>query len=306
MKIFIGGATGAIGTPLVMELLSQNYEVYGMTRSHDKAREMESLKVKPVLADALDPKTLTAELKKIKPDVVIEMLTALPKQYTPEAMAEARERNLRVRLEGGANLQRAASKAGAKRYIIQSAAFWYEQGEGLAIEETPLALNAEAAGIAAGCRVYAQMEDRVLQDTTMEGIVLRFGFFYGPGTWYARDGDMADQVRQQKYPVIGTGEGYWNFVHVEDAAKGIVGALNCPPGSYNINDDHPIPQSEWVPVFAKWLNAPSPPHRSVEEELQLHGPDSVYYAMHLRGASNQKAKKWLGFSPRTLEWLNIA
>ena len=129
---------------------------------------------------------------------------------------------------------------------------------------------------------------------------LRFGFFYGPGTWYHPGEDVANQIQQQQFPVIGKGEGVWNFVHIEDAAKAVVDAIQSAPGAYNIVNDQPSEMRIWLPAFAKYLGAPSPPKITEEEGLKIKGVDSVYYATKLRGASNQKAKQEFNFKPRSL------
>ena len=137
----------------------------------------------------------------------------------------------------------------------------------------------------------------------MQGIALRDGFFYGPATWFTDHGDIADQVRERKYPITGSGQGVWSWVHVEDAAAATAAVLECAPGVYNIVDDHPSPLSVWLPAFAAAVGAPTPPRISEQEALQSAGPDFVYYATKLRGASNAKAKREMGFAPRRLEWL---
>jgi len=302
-KIFVAGATGAIGQPLVSKLVADGHTVFGMSRSKERAHQITKLGAIPVIADALNEASIARGVKEAKPEIVIEMLTSLPKEYTPQAMQAASKHNTKIRVEGGANLQNAAEAVGVKRYIIQSSAFWYAPALDLASEDSSFAFDA-SPGISAGTKEYTQIENRVLQSKNIEGVALRFGFFYGPGTWYASDGNMADQVRNKTYPIVGGGDGIWNFVHVNDAAAGIALALNCLPGVYNITNDTPVKVSLWLPAYARWLGAPPPLTRTIEEELQLNGPDSVYYATQLRGASNKKAKKQLGFSPRPLEWLS--
>jgi len=134
-------------------------------------------------------------------------------------------------------------------------------------------------------------------------VLLRYGFFYGPGTWFSREGDVGDQVRRREAPVIGKGEGIWNWVHIDDAAAATCAAVIADPGVYNVVDDQPVAQSVWLPAFAKFLGAPEPPTVSEEQALRNAGPDTVYYTTKLRGASNQKAKGQLAFRPRRLEWL---
>jgi nucleoside-diphosphate-sugar epimerase len=152
-------------------------------------------------------------------------------------------------------------------------------------------------------RTYTQVEKRVLGASGPEGVALRYGFFYGPRTYHdPNSGSISQQVREQKYPVIGSGKGVFSFIHVEDAASATVAALEAEPGVYNIVDDDPSDMSTWLPAFAHWLGAPDPPHITEDEALRTAGQDAVYYAMHLRGASNASAKRELGFAPRRLEW----
>jgi nucleoside-diphosphate-sugar epimerase len=235
---------------------------------------------------------------------VIEQLTALPRIYTREAMTAAAPLNTRIRLEGGANLLAAAQAAGVRRYLRQSIAFWAVPGPGLADEETPLAFDASPA-VAADVRVVTELEQRLLGDPEIEGIALRYGFFYGPGTWFNPDGDVARQVREQQFPIVGNGEGVWSWLHIEDAAMATVAAAERGnPGIYLIANDQPLPVREWLPAFAHWVNAPPPPQISVEDALKTSGgADAVYYGTQMRGVSNAKAKRELNFQPRPLEWL---
>lgn len=301
MKILIAGASGAIGQPLIRLLRPLKYEVYGITQSQGKAKLIEEKGAKPVILDVLNKEAVFSKLAEIKPDIIIDMLARLPKEYTPESMREAAEMDTKVRSEGGSNLQAAGVANGVKRYILQSSGFWYAPGSSLADEKTSFAFEA-TPGIAAGCQVYDLLEKRVLE-SDLEGVALRFGFFYGPGTWFHPEDNMAEQVRKQQFPIIGSGEGMWNFVHIEDAAQAIVLSLKAEPGVYNIVNDQPTAMRDWVPAFAKFVGAKPPPVITEDEGLKLRGADAVYYAMHLRGASNAKAKKVLQFQPRTLEWL---
>jgi nucleoside-diphosphate-sugar epimerase len=212
--------------------------------------------------------------------------------------------NHRIRLEGGANVLAAAQAAGVRRYLRQSIAFWAVPGPGLADEDTPLAFDASPA-VAAGAREITELEHRLLGNPNMEGIALRYGFFYGTGTWFNPDGDVARQVRQQQFPIIGNGEGVWSWLHIEDAADATIAAAERGnPGIYLIADDQPLPVREWLPAFAQWLNAPPPPQVSVEDALEKDGgADAVYYGTRMRGVSIAKAKRDLKFQPRALEWI---
>lgn len=302
MKILIAGASGAIGKPLIDQLIPLGHHVYGITQSQSGAEIISSKGAEPLIFNVLDREAVFSNFARIRPDIVIDMLTRLPKEYTPEAMRKSAEMNATIRLEGGANLQDAAEKHGAMRYIAQSSGFSYIPGKDLADETTPFAFDA-SPGFASGARVYAEIEKRVLQSKTIEGVALRFGFFYGPGTWFHPGEDVANQIQQKQFPVIGKGEGVWNFVHIEDAAKAVIDVMQASPGAYNIVNDQPSEMRIWLPAFARYLAAPPPPNITEEEGLKIKGMDSVYYATKLRGASNQKAKQEFNFKPRSLEWL---
>ncbi|WP_293153945.1 MULTISPECIES: NAD(P)-dependent oxidoreductase [unclassified Microcoleus] len=303
MRIFVAGATGAIGRPLIAQLLAKGHDVVALTRTPEKARILAEQGVEPAIADVFDADAVKAAIIRAQPEVAIEQLTSLPKTYTPETMQVAAALNDRIRLEGGANVLAAAQAAGVRRYIRQSIAFWAIPGTGLADEETPLALDASPA-VADGTRTVNEIEYRLLETRNLEGIILRYGFFYGPGTWYATDGDVAEQVRQQQFPIVGNGEGLWSWVHIEDAAQATVAAVDRGnPGIYLIADDRPLEVCVWLPAYAQWNNSPPPPHVSVEEALRVSGADAVYYGTQIRGVSNAKAKRELNFQPRSLEWL---
>jgi 2-alkyl-3-oxoalkanoate reductase len=303
MRAFIAGATGAIGRPLMAQLLAKGHDVVALTRSPERARTLAEQGVEPAIADVFDADAVKAAISRAQPEVVIEQLTALPKTYTPETMQAAAPLNNRIRLEGGANVLAAAQAAGVRRYLRQSIAFWAAPGAGLADEETPLAFNASPA-VADGTHTVAEVEHGLLETPNLEGIVLRYGFFYGFGTWYASDGDVAEQVRQQQFPIIGNGESVWSWIHVEDAAAATVAAVDQgSPGIYLIADDHPSDVGIWLPAYARSLNAPPPPQVSVEQALRVTDADIVYYGTQLRGVSNAKAKRELNFQPRPLEWL---
>src|SRR5687767_5170411 len=303
MKVFIAGGTGAIGRPLIAELLAKGHSVVALTRSPEKAQALVDQGIEPAVADVFDADAVKAVVNLARPEVVIEQLTALPKNYTGKSMRAAAAFNHRIRLEGGANVLSAAHAVGVRRYLRQSIAFWAVPGPGLADEETPLASDASPA-VAADVRVVTEIERRLLENPNIEGIALRYGFFYGPGTWFAPNGDVAQQVQQQQFPIVGNGEGVWSWLHIEDAAIATVAAAERGnPGMYLIANDQPLAVRQWLPAFARRLNGPSPPHVSIEEALKAGGANAVYYGTQMRGASNGKAKSELNFQPRPLEWL---
>jgi nucleoside-diphosphate-sugar epimerase len=303
MKVFVAGGTGAIGRPLIAELRTKGHSVVALTRSPEKAHALSEQGIEPAIADVFDADAVNAVVGRAQPEVVIEQLTALPRTYTRQSMTAAAALNNRIRLEGGANVLAAAQRVGVRRYLRQSVAFYAIPGPGLADEETPLAFDASPA-VAAGAREVSELEHHLLGNPKIEGIVLRYGFFYGPGTWFNPDGDVAQQVRQKQFPIVGNGEGVWSWLHIADAAIATVAAATQGnPGIYLIANDQPSAVREWLPAFAQWLNAPTPPHISVEDALKASGADTVYYGTQMRGVSNAKAKRELNFQPRPLEWL---
>jgi nucleoside-diphosphate-sugar epimerase len=304
VKIFVAGGTGAIGRPLIAELLAKGHALVALTRSPEKAQALVEQGVEPAVADVFDPDAVKAVVSRARPDIVIEQLTALPRTYTRQSLTAAADFNTRIRVEGGANVLAAAQAAGVRRYLRQSIGFWAAPGLGLADEETPLAFDASPF-VAADARIVTELEKHLLGSQNIEGIAMRYGFFYGPGTWFNPDGDVARQVRQQQFAIVGNGEGVWSWLHIEDAAIATVAAAERGnPGIYLVANDQPLAVREWLPAFARWLNAPPPPQVSVEDVLSTTGADAVYYGTQMRGMSNAKAKRELTFQPRPLEWVS--
>jgi nucleoside-diphosphate-sugar epimerase len=301
MKIFIAGASGAIGRPLVAELICQGHAVTGMTHSDAGAEKLSKAGAAVARVSAFDAPALEEALRRSSAEIVIDELTALPQH--PSEMAAAAAGDRRLRLEGGGNLFRAAQAAGVRRYLQQASGFFLKSGNGLADESESLAVDA-TPGVAAAARTYTELEKRLFSTSAMDGVALRYGFFYGPNTWYNREGASADQVRKQEIPIIGRGEGVWSWIHIEDAAHATVAALTAPPGVYHLVDDDPSPVSVWLPAFARFVGAPDPPHITEEQALAAVGEEPIYYQTKLRGASNKKAKETLNFRPRRLEWLS--
>jgi 2-alkyl-3-oxoalkanoate reductase len=300
MRVFVAGASGAIGRPLIAELVRRGHDVTGMTRSEPGARDLAEMGAAVARASAFEAAAVERALRDARAEVVIDELTSLPKD--PSEMAAAAPGDRKLRIEGGGNLHRAAMACGVRRYIQQASGFFLEPGSGLADESAGLAVNASPR-VAASARAYAELEARVLDVGEMEGVALRYGFFYGPGTWYHPDGACADQVRRQEVPVNGDGGGVWSWVQIEDAAVATADVLTAPPGVYNVVDDDPSPVAVWLPAFARFVGAPPPPRVTEEQARASAGEDAVYYGTKLRGASNRKAKESFGFEPRRLEWL---
>src|SRR5580700_4169703 len=302
MRVLLAGATGAIRRPLIRGLIHHGHSVFGLVRSAESTPMLTEMGAEAVIGDALDAASVRATIARVRPDAVINELTSLPRHYTPAEMKAVAERDIRLRREGNANLLASMRESGVRRYVLQSSGFWYAPGPGLADESSPLAVGA-SPGVAAGSRTYVELESAAFRASEIDSVAMRYGFFYGPGTWYTNAGDMGEQVRRRQVPIIGAGQGVASFVHIEDAASATFTALECAPGAYNIVDNYPSPQCVWLPAFARACGAPEPPQIIEQEALATSGADSVYYATRLRGASNEKARHELNFRPRPLEWL---
>lgn len=295
MRVFVAGATGAIGRPLVRQLVAAGHEVTGTTRREERVEDLRRAGATPVVCDALDAGAVREAVATAAPEVVIHQLTALPDRF--KRGADFLTETNRLRTEGTRNLVAAAQAAGARRLIAQSIAFAYQSvGDPVKEEDAPLE-TAEGLG-----RVVAEHERRVLEAEGLEGIVLRYGYLYGPGTWYSREGSQSDEVRRRRTPIVGKGDGVFSWIHVEDAASATVAALDRgAPGVYNVVDDDPAPMREWLPAFAEAVGAPKP-RRAPLWLVRLVGGRMAAHAANLRGASNAKAKRELGWAPRYASW----
>jgi 2-alkyl-3-oxoalkanoate reductase len=300
MKIFIAGATGAVGLPLVRVLCALGHQVTGMTRAGAGVDRLRELGAEPCRADAFDARAVRSAIEEASPDVVIDQLTWLP--ANPADIIKSMPNDTRLHREGGASLLAAAQELGVSRYIMQSRGFYLDAPAGQLADETAR-LRYDAPGeIGDSARTIGEYEDKVLVSPSLDGVVLRYGFFYGPGTWYRPDGAIADQVRKGEVVIIGEGNAVWSFVHIDDAIAATVAALKSDPGVYNVVDDDPLPVADWLPAFARWVDAPPPPRVSVEDALKAAGEEAVYYHTRLTGASNGRAKAKLRFTPRPLLW----
>lgn len=303
MKVFVAGASGAIGRPLVRQLLAAGHEVTGMTRREERAGEIRALGAGAVVCDALDATSLEIAVRGAAPEAVVHALTALPPRIDYRAKDDPLEPTNLLRREGTRNLIAAAKAAGARRLIAESVAFFYApEGDWVKDEEAPLFLEAPAPfGNAAAA--LADLEQQVLGAEGLEGVVLRYGWFYGPGTYYAHDGSFTEDALKRRAPVVGKGTGTFSFVHVEDAAAATVAALDHgSPGAYNVVDDDPAPMREWLPAFAEVAGAKKPLRVPAWLARLVAGAGAASMATQLRGASNAKAKRELGWHPRYSSW----
>jgi nucleoside-diphosphate-sugar epimerase len=300
MRVLVAGATGVIGRPLVAALNAHGHAVAGLTHHAERAGLLSGLGAQPLVADVLDRDATAAAVLDARPEVVVDQLTALPSSYSPELMRASLAPTGAVRTVGGDNLYAAAVTAGARRYVAQSGCYFYRPGEGLADEREPWVEHGPPL-VAATLDALIAVEQRTLgASRPLAGVALRYGFFYGPGTWFHPDADVGEQVRAGRFPVHGSGAGRWSFVHIDDAVAATVAAVESDvTGAFNICDDAPVPLGQWLPDFARYLGAPSPPHLPVGPDTD---PDGRFYAELLRGAANNLARKELGFTPRPLQW----
>jgi nucleoside-diphosphate-sugar epimerase len=300
MKVFVAGATGAIGRPLVRQLVAAGHEVTGMTRREERAAEIREAGAEAVVCDVFDAERLREAVVAAAPEAVVHMLTALPPRFT--ARTDLRPTD-RVRTEGTRNLIAAARAAGARRIVAESVGFFYApEGGWVKDEEAPLDMGAPGK-FGPAVAALADLEQQVLGTEGLEGVVLRFGWFYGPGTYIGPGGSQAEEVRKRRYPIVGEGSATFSFIHVEDAAAAVVAALDRgAPGAYNVADDEPAPMREWLPAFAETLGA-KPPRRVPPWLVRLAvGKAMARSATGTRGASNAKAKRELGWRPAHPSW----
>jgi 2-alkyl-3-oxoalkanoate reductase len=302
MRVFVAGASGAIGRPLVPRLVAAGHEVTGTTRSEERAEAIRAAGADAVVCDALDGDALRAAVVEAAPEVVVHQLTALPHRFNPRDKEIYAATN-RLRTDGTRQLIEAARAAGARRLVWQSIAFAYAPAARPEVmdEDAPLALDAPQP-FGDGVRAIDEMERAVVGADGMEGLVLRYGWFYGPGTYYADDGSMTQDVRKRRFPIIGKGTGLFSFVHVDDASSATVAAVERgAPGIYNVVDDDPAPQREWLPVYAEAIGAKKPLRVPVWVARLVVGKIATMAGLQ-PGASNAKAKRELGWEPRWPSW----
>jgi nucleoside-diphosphate-sugar epimerase len=300
VKVLVAGATGAIGRPLVARLLADGHEVVGTTRDEARARALREQGAEAVMVDAFDVAGVHAAVRAAAPEAVIHQLTALPSAPDPKAMGPALDLTSRLRRETVPTFVDAARAAGARRIVVQSISFVTRPDERpIHDEDAPLNLDA-GPGFSAAVQAVADMEAAVTGADALEGVVLRYGFYYGPGTWYDRDGAIAALISRRRYPIIGSGQGRMSFVHVDDAADATVRALERgAPGIYNVCDNEPATAKEWLPVAAQALGAKRPFRAPVWLARRLGGDAVVYYSTMLPGNANGRARAALGWAPRS-------
>jgi nucleoside-diphosphate-sugar epimerase len=306
MKVFVAGATGALGRQLVPMLADAGHEVTGMTRTPAKQELIRELGARPVIADALDPEAVAEAVAEAKPEVVIHQLTAIDAGSLGRSIDKAFAQTNRLRTEGTDHLLAAARAVDARRFIAQSFAGWpFERTGGpIKTEEDPLQ-DDPPKSVSETLDGIRYLETVVTAAHGIEGLALRYGGFYGPGTSIAvnPDGEQVEMVRKRRYPVVGNGAGIWSLVHIHDAAVATAAALDRGnTGFYNVVDDEPAPVSVVLPELAKAVGA-KPPRRIPRWIGRLIAGEGMTVMMtEVRGASNAKAKRELDWELRYPSW----
>jgi nucleoside-diphosphate-sugar epimerase len=304
MRVFVAGATGAVGARLVPLLVAGGHDVVAMTRSAAKARGLRALGAEPVVADGLDRAAVMTVLARSEPEVVVHEMTGLTGVTGVRDFDAQFALTNRLRTEGTAHLLEAGRAAGARRFVAQSFGNWNYERSGAAAksEDDPFDPDPPAhqrRSLAA----IAQLEDAVLGAVELEGVALRYGNLYGPGTGIAPAGDIAAAVRKRRLPIVGDGGGVWSFVHVGDAAAATAAAIERgAPGAYNVADDEPASVIAWLPELACALGAKPPRRVPVWLGRLATGEVGVSMMTRIRGASNAKARRELGWEPRYATW----
>jgi nucleoside-diphosphate-sugar epimerase len=304
MRIFLAGATGALGRRLVPLLVGHGHQVTAMTRSPEKAAGLRVAGADPLVADALDRGAVLEAVAAARPEVVVHQLTDLAGATNLRRFDEGFAATNRLRTQGTDHLVEAARAAGARRLVAQSFAGWpfARVGGPVKTEDDPLDPDPPAQ-LRRTLDAIRHLESAVLGAADLEGVVLRYGGFYGPGTSAGVGGYLLDDLRRRRLPVVGAGGGVWSFVHIDDAATATVAAVERgAPGIYQIVDDDPAPVSAWLPALAAAAGARPPRRVPVWLARLLAGEHGVVLMTEARGASNAKARRELGWAPAYPSW----
>jgi nucleoside-diphosphate-sugar epimerase len=302
MRVFVAGATGAIGKQLVPRLVEAGHEVHGMTRSESKQTMLHELGAVPAVADALDPDQVAEAVGRARPDVIVHQLTAIGAMDMRHFDRDFALTN-RLRTEGTNHLLSAGQAAGVRRFVAQSYfAAYARTGGPVKSEEDPFEPS-PAREMRETVAAIRHLEQAVLDARWTEGIVLRYGAFYGPGTSIAAGAQQSEMIRKRKFPLVGDGAGVWSFIHIADAAEATVAAVeHGNRGVYNVVDDDPASVAEWLPALAQTLGAKNPVRVPRFVGRLFAGEAGAVMMTELRGASNAKAKRELAWRPAHPSW----
>jgi nucleoside-diphosphate-sugar epimerase len=304
MRIFVAGATGVLGRRLVPLLAADGHAVTAMTRSAGKAAGLRAAGARPVLADALDRDAVLRAVCAARPEVVVHEATALAGVTGLRRFDRGFAATNRLRTEGTDHLLAAARAAGARRFVAQSFAGWpfARTGGPVKTEDDPLDPDPPAE-LRRTLDAIRRLEAAVAGAGDLEGVVLRYGGFYGPGTSVGAGGYLVDDLRRRRVPIVGAGTGVWSFVHIDDAAAATVAAAERGgPGVYQVADDDPAPVSVWLPALAAAVGAGPPRRLPAWLGRLLGGEHAVVLMNEARGASNAKARRELGWRPAWPSW----
>jgi nucleoside-diphosphate-sugar epimerase len=305
MKVLVAGATGAMGKQLLPLLAARGHDVVGITRSEAKLGLIRDLGATGVVADVLDPDDVARVVAQVEPEVIIHQLTALDRPFDTRHFDRTLAETNRLRIEATDHLLAAGRAVGAERFIAQSYAGWPFERSGGAVksEDDPLD-PAPPKAMRESLEAIRHLEEAVTGARWTEGIVLRYGGFYGPGTGLSADGGaQVELLRERKFPVVGDGGGVWSFVHIADAAEATAAAVtHGRRGLYNIVDDEPARVADWLPAAASAVGAPPPRHVPRWLGRLVAGEAGAIMMTEVRGASNEKAKRELGWRPRHASW----
>jgi nucleoside-diphosphate-sugar epimerase len=302
MKVFVAGASGAIGKQLVPLLVEAGHEVVATTTSPQKVDAVRALGARPVVLDLLDAEAVGQAVSEADPEVVVHEATALAASGgNLRKFDEAFAQTNRLRTEGADNLLAAAQAVEARKFLAQSYAGWPYARDGAAVKDEDAPLDpAPASNARETIAAIRRLEERVV---AAGGIVLRYGGLYGPGTSLSEHGEMVEPIRKRMFPVVGSGAGMTSFVHIEDAARATLAAIERGrPGIYNIVDDEPAPVSTWLPYLAGVVGAKQPRHVPLWLGKLMAGQALATMMTEGRGASNAKAKRELGWRPLYPSW----
>ncbi len=304
MRVFVAGATGAIGQQLVPRLVAAGHEVHGMTRSESKRAMLHRMGAVPVVADALDPDQVAEAVAQAKPEVIVHQMTAIGTVDTRHFDRDFAPTN-RLRTEGTDHLLSAGHAMGVRRFVAQGVCgygAYARTGGSVKFEEDPLDPT-PAREMHRTLAAIRHLEHAVFEAQWTEGIVLRYGAFYGPGTSMAPGAEQFELIRRRRFPLVGDGGGVWSFIHVADAAEATVAAVeHGSRGVYNVVDDDPAKTAEWLPALAAGLGAKKPLRVPRFVARLFAGEVGVMMMTELRGASNVKAKRELGWRPAHPSW----
>jgi nucleoside-diphosphate-sugar epimerase len=304
MKVFVAGATGAIGRRLIPILVANGHEVVASTREKSKLDLLRTLGATPVVADGLDRDSLVSAVVAAEPEVVVHQMTALGGVTAFRNWDEAFAVTNRLRTEGTDHLVEGARAAGARRVVAQSFGNWnYERRGGPVKTETDPLDPDPPATMRQTLEAIRHLETVVTRNAAFEGIALRYANLYGPHTSFAADGEIVTQVRKRRLPIVGSGGGVWSFVHVDDAAAATLAAIeHGDPGVYNVADDEPASALTWLPVLAEAVGAKPPRRVPAWLGRIAAGEAAVSMFTEIRGADNDKAKRELWWAPRLRSW----